>query len=55
MGNKGNVHVKKIPMRQCTGCNERKEKKSLIRIIRTPEDEIAVDFRKEKRQRCIYM
>ena len=44
MGNKGNVHVKKIPMRQCTGCNERKEKKSLIRIIRTPEDEIAVDL-----------
>ena len=48
MENKGNVHVKKIPMRQCTGCNERKEKKSLIRIIRTPEDEIAVDFTGKK-------
>ena len=55
MGNKGNVHVKKIPMRQCTGCNERKEKKSLIRIIRTPEDEIAVDFTGKKNGRGAYL
>lgn len=55
MGNKGNVHVKKIPMRQCTGCNERKEKKSLIRIIRTPEDEIAVDFTEMKNGRGAYI
>lgn len=55
MGNKGNVHVKKIPMRQCTGCNERKEKKSLIRIIRTPEDEIAVDFTGKKNGRGAYI
>ena len=31
---------KKIPMRRCTGCGEMKEKKSLIRIVRTPEGEI---------------
>lgn len=55
MENKGNVHVKKIPMRQCTGCNERKEKKSLIRIIRTPEDEIAVDFTGKKNGRGAYI
>lgn len=55
MGNKGNVHVKKIPMRQCTGCNERKEKKSLIRIIRTPEDEIVVDFTGKKNGRGAYI
>lgn len=34
---------KKIPMRQCVGCGEMKEKKSLIRIVRTPEGEIILD------------
>ncbi len=34
---------KKIPMRQCVGCGEMKEKKSLIRIIRTPEGQIILD------------
>ena len=33
----------KIPMRRCTGCGEMKEKKSLIRIVRTPEGEIKLD------------
>lgn len=34
---------KKIPMRQCVGCGEMKEKKTLIRIVRTPEGEIILD------------
>ena len=34
---------KKLPMRQCVGCGEMKEKKSLIRIIRTPEGRIILD------------
>jgi len=34
---------KKIPMRRCTGCGEMKEKKSLIRIVRTPDGMIQVD------------
>ena len=33
----------KIPMRRCTGCGEMKEKKSLIRIVRTPEGAIRID------------
>ena len=33
----------KIPMRRCTGCGEMKEKKSLIRIVRTPEGDIRLD------------
>ena len=39
---------KKNPMRQCTGCGERKETKELVRIIRTPEGEIQVDFTGKK-------
>ena len=34
---------KKIPMRKCTGCGEMKEKKSLIRIVRTPGGDIKLD------------
>ena len=31
--------MKKVPMRQCTGCGEMKNKKDLIRVIKTPQDE----------------
>ena len=34
---------KKIPMRKCVGCGEMKEKKDMIRVIKTPEDEILLD------------
>ena len=35
---------KKIPQRQCMGCRERKAKKELIRVVRTPEGEVCLDF-----------
>lgn len=34
---------KKIPMRMCIACREKKTKKELIRVVRTPEGEILVD------------
>ncbi len=34
---------KKIPTRKCVGCGEMKEKKELIRVIKTPENEILLD------------
>ncbi len=34
---------KKIPMRQCIGCGLMKEKKQMIRVVRTPEGEMALD------------
>ena len=34
---------KKIPMRMCVGCREMKEKRELIRVVRTPEGEVALD------------
>lgn len=55
MAKSSGAHVKKLPMRQCTGCGERKEKKELIRIIRTPEDEIVVDFSGKKNGRGAYI
>ncbi len=35
---------KKIPMRQCMGCRERRAKKELIRVVRTVEGTVSLDF-----------
>ena len=35
---------KKIPQRQCMGCRERMDKKALIRVVRTPEGNVQLDF-----------
>ncbi len=35
---------KKIPQRQCMGCRERKEKRELIRVVRSPEGTVSLDF-----------
>lgn len=35
---------KKIPMRMCLGCNEMKPKKELIRMVKSPEGEVSLDF-----------
>lgn len=55
MGTNNNMRVRKVPLRQCTGCGERKEKKELIRIIKTPEDLIEVDFTGKKNGRGAYI
>ena len=35
---------KKIPQRQCMGCRERMDKRELIRVVRTPEGNVQLDF-----------
>ena len=35
--------AKKIPSRQCVGCRESRTKRDLIRVIRTPEGQVALD------------
>lgn len=37
--------AKKIPMRQCLGCREMKPKRELLRVVRSPEGEVALDSR----------
>ena len=46
---------KKIPMRQCLGCREHKPKRELIRVVRSPEGEISLDFRGKKSGRGAYV
>ena len=35
--------MKKIPLRTCMGCNEKKPKKELIRIVKDKENNISID------------
>lgn len=46
---------KKTPMRQCIGCGEMKEKKSLLRVLKTPEGEIVMDATGRKNGRGAYL
>lgn len=46
---------KKIPMRQCTGCREMKPKRELIRVVRSPEGEITLDFKGKAQGRGAYV
>ena len=47
--------MRKIPERQCLGCNEHKPKKELLRVVRTPDGEIALDFTGKKSGRGAYI
>ena len=46
---------KKIPMRQCTGCRTMNEKKKLIRVVKSPDGEISLDFKGKKPGRGAYL
>ena len=47
--------IKKIPMRQCVGCREMRPKRELIRVVKSPEGEISLDFRGKKPGRGAYL
>ena len=47
--------VKKIPMRQCMGCNEHKPKIELLRVVRSPEGVISLDTRGKQSGRGAYL
>ena len=49
------MKTRKIPMRMCIGCGEMKEKRSLIRAVKTPEDELCLDFTGKKSGRGAYL
>ena len=47
--------AKKLPMRQCLGCNEHLPKRELIRVVRTPEGEVVADLTGKKNGRGAYL
>ena len=49
------MQQKKIPMRQCVGCREMKPKKEMIRVVRSPEGGISLDFKGKAPGRGAYV
>lgn len=47
--------AKKLPLRLCTGCGEMKTKKEMIRVLKTPEDDIVIDTTGKKNGRGAYI
>ncbi|RDU24374.1 YlxR family protein [Anaerosacchariphilus polymeriproducens] len=47
--------VKKVPMRQCVGCMEMKNKKEMIRVLKTAENELTIDTTGRKNGRGAYI
>ena len=52
---KNTQKVRKVPIRQCLGCNEHMPKRELIRVVRTPEGEIILDLVGKKSGRGAYI
>ena len=46
---------KTIPIRQCIGCRTQKPKTELIRVVRSPEGDVSLDFRGKVSGRGAYL
>lgn len=47
--------VRKIPLRKCTGCNTMKEKRELVRVVRSKDGEVSLDLVGKKPGRGAYI
>ena len=48
-------HQKKMPLRRCTGCGEMKDKRELVRVVKTKECGISLDLTGKKAGRGAYV
>lgn len=46
---------RKVPLRKCVACQEMMPKRELIRVVKTPEDEILIDLKGRKSGRGAYL
>ncbi len=46
---------KKVPLRQCVGCREMKDKRELIRVVHAPDGTISLDFKGKMNGRGAYV
>ena len=46
---------KKIPLRQCVGCNEMKNKKEMLRVLKTTEEVVVLDTTGKMNGRGAYL
>lgn len=46
---------RKVPLRMCTGCGEHKPKRELVRVVKSPQNEISLDLTGKKPGRGAYI
>lgn len=46
---------RKLPLRKCTGCQEMKDKREMIRVVKDTNGEISLDFTGKKSGRGAYV
>lgn len=49
------MKMKKIPLRMCTGCGEMFDKRTLVRVVKSPEGEVSLDLTGKKSGRGAYV
>lgn len=49
------MKTKKVPMRMCTGCGEMFDKRTLVRVVKSPEGDISLDLTGKKAGRGAYV
>lgn len=49
------MKAKKVPLRKCTGCGEMSDKRTLVRVVKSPDGEISLDLTGKKSGRGAYV
>ncbi len=49
------MKTKKIPLRMCTGCGEMFDKRTLVRVVKSPDGEVSLDLTGKKSGRGAYV
>ena len=49
------MKTKKVPMRMCTGCGEMFDKRTLVRVVKSPDGDVGLDLTGKKSGRGAYV
>ncbi|NMM51202.1 RNase P modulator RnpM [Paenibacillus aquistagni] len=49
------MRTRKVPLRKCVACQQMMPKKELIRVVKTPQDEVLIDLTGKKSGRGAYL
>lgn len=49
------MKTKKVPLRMCTGCGEMFDKRTLVRVVKSPEGDVMLDLTGKKSGRGAYV
>lgn len=49
------MKAKKVPLRMCTGCGEMFDKRTLVRVVKSPQGEVSLDLTGKKAGRGAYV